>query len=54
MAFCSLSVSCTLFFQLLPWPLAMPTSTTPWHCPPGEEPNLVSSPYPTALSWEDY
>ncbi|XP_047608725.1 tumor necrosis factor receptor superfamily member 19L isoform X2 [Phacochoerus africanus] len=33
-----------LFFQLLPWPLATPTSTPPWQCPPGEEPKLVSSP----------
>lgn len=32
------ALSCLLV--LLPWPLAMPTSTTPWHCPPGEEPNL--------------
>ncbi|XP_059564484.1 tumor necrosis factor receptor superfamily member 19L isoform X1 [Myotis daubentonii] len=30
----------TCFLVLLPWPLAMPTSTTPWQCPPGEEPNL--------------
>lgn len=45
-----LSVPCPLFFQLLPWPLAMPTSTTPWQCPPGEEPNLVSLPCPPALS----
>uniref|UniRef100_A0A452TZK1 Tumor necrosis factor receptor superfamily member 19L n=1 Tax=Ursus maritimus TaxID=29073 RepID=A0A452TZK1_URSMA len=37
---CSLSVSCLLFFQLLPWPLATPISTTPWQCPPGKEPNL--------------
>uniref|UniRef100_A0A8D1UD14 Tumor necrosis factor receptor superfamily member 19L n=1 Tax=Sus scrofa TaxID=9823 RepID=A0A8D1UD14_PIG len=29
-----------LFFQLLPWPLATPTSTPPWQCPPGEEPKL--------------
>ncbi|XP_006181667.1 tumor necrosis factor receptor superfamily member 19L [Camelus ferus] len=30
----------TCFLALLPWPLATPTSTTPWQCPPGEEPNL--------------
>lgn len=47
-----LRVPCLLFFQLLPWPLATPTSTTPWQCPPGEEPSLVSSPCPSALSWE--
>ncbi|XP_045433711.1 tumor necrosis factor receptor superfamily member 19L isoform X2 [Pipistrellus kuhlii] len=29
------------FLMLLPWPLAMPTSTTPWQCPPGEEPELA-------------
>uniref|UniRef100_H0WH39 Tumor necrosis factor receptor superfamily member 19L n=1 Tax=Otolemur garnettii TaxID=30611 RepID=H0WH39_OTOGA len=28
------------FLLLLPWSLATPTSTTPWQCPPGEEPNL--------------
>ncbi|KAB1272997.1 Tumor necrosis factor receptor superfamily member 19L [Camelus dromedarius] len=38
----------TCFLALLPWPLATPTSTTPWQCPPGEEPNLVSSPYSSA------
>nr|XP_055176781.1 tumor necrosis factor receptor superfamily member 19L isoform X4 [Nyctereutes procyonoides] len=27
-------------FVLLPWPLATPISTTPWQCPPGEEPSL--------------
>lgn len=42
--FCSLSVSCLLFFQLLRWPLATPTSRTLWRCPPGEEPSLVSCP----------
>ncbi|XP_057363214.1 tumor necrosis factor receptor superfamily member 19L isoform X3 [Manis pentadactyla] len=31
-------LSCLLV--LLPWPLVTPTSTTPWQCPPGEEPNL--------------
>uniref|UniRef100_A0A8C8ZCF2 Tumor necrosis factor receptor superfamily member 19L n=1 Tax=Prolemur simus TaxID=1328070 RepID=A0A8C8ZCF2_PROSS len=31
-------LSCLLV--LLPWSLATPTSTTPWQCPPGEEPNL--------------
>lgn len=31
-------LSCLLV--LLPWPLATPTSVTPWQCPPGEEPNL--------------
>lgn len=30
------------FFQLLPWPLATPTPITPWLCPPGKEPDLVS------------
>ncbi|XP_076969753.1 tumor necrosis factor receptor superfamily member 19L [Tamandua tetradactyla] len=25
---------------LFPWPPAAPTSTTPWQCPPGEEPSL--------------
>ncbi|XP_071077558.1 tumor necrosis factor receptor superfamily member 19L isoform X4 [Desmodus rotundus] len=28
------------FLVLLPWPLATPTSTAPWQCPPGEEPDL--------------
>ncbi|XP_035884725.1 tumor necrosis factor receptor superfamily member 19L isoform X2 [Phyllostomus discolor] len=28
------------FLVLLPWPLATPTSTPPWQCPPGEEPDL--------------
>ncbi|XP_077618373.1 tumor necrosis factor receptor superfamily member 19L isoform X2 [Crocuta crocuta] len=32
------SLSC--LFVLLPWPLATPTSTTLWRCPPGEEPSL--------------
>nr|XP_025866303.1 tumor necrosis factor receptor superfamily member 19L isoform X1 [Vulpes vulpes] len=27
-------------FVLLSWPLATPISTTPWQCPPGEEPSL--------------
>ncbi|KAM5316562.1 tumor necrosis factor receptor superfamily member 19L isoform 2-T2 [Glossophaga mutica] len=28
------------FLVLLPWPLATPTSTARWQCPPGEEPDL--------------
>ncbi|XP_064144746.1 tumor necrosis factor receptor superfamily member 19L isoform X3 [Loxodonta africana] len=32
------SLSCLLV--LLPWPPATPASTTPWQCPPGEEPSL--------------
>ena len=43
-----LSVSCPLFFQLLPWPLAIAASTALRPCPPGEEPNLVSPPCPSA------
>ncbi|XP_016016953.2 tumor necrosis factor receptor superfamily member 19L isoform X2 [Rousettus aegyptiacus] len=31
------ALSCLLL--LLPWPLATPTTTTPWQCPPGEEPS---------------
>ncbi|XP_006885795.1 PREDICTED: tumor necrosis factor receptor superfamily member 19L [Elephantulus edwardii] len=31
-------LSCLL--MLLPWPPVIPTSTTPWQCPPGEEPSL--------------
>ncbi|XP_048644049.1 tumor necrosis factor receptor superfamily member 19L isoform X6 [Marmota marmota marmota] len=31
-------LSCLLV--LLPWPLATATPTTPWQCPPGEEPDL--------------
>ncbi|XP_008262519.1 tumor necrosis factor receptor superfamily member 19L [Oryctolagus cuniculus] len=31
-------LSCLIL--LLPWPLATPASTTPWQCPPGEEPGL--------------
>ncbi|XP_039703916.1 tumor necrosis factor receptor superfamily member 19L [Pteropus medius] len=31
------ALSCLLL--LLPWPLTTPTTTTPWQCPPGEEPN---------------
>ncbi|XP_062949867.1 tumor necrosis factor receptor superfamily member 19L isoform X2 [Cynocephalus volans] len=31
-------LSCLLV--LLLWPLATPTSMSPWQCPPGEEPNL--------------
>ncbi|XP_074191889.1 tumor necrosis factor receptor superfamily member 19L isoform X2 [Rhinolophus sinicus] len=32
------ALSCLLV--VLPWPLAAPKSTTPWQCPPGEEPSL--------------
>ncbi|XP_075404773.1 tumor necrosis factor receptor superfamily member 19L [Tenrec ecaudatus] len=28
------------FLMLLPWPPAIPASTPPWQCPPGEEPSL--------------
>ncbi|KAI4581254.1 hypothetical protein MJG53_020842, partial [Ovis ammon polii x Ovis aries] len=33
---------------MLPWPLATATSTAPRQCPPGQEPNVVSSPCPSA------
>ena len=44
----ALSVSCPVPFQLLPWPLATAASTAPRQCPPGQEPNVVSSPCPSA------
>lgn len=47
-----LSAPCPLSFQLLPWPLATPTPTAPWQCPPGEEPDLVSSPCPPGKARE--
>lgn len=44
----ALGVSCPMPFWLLPWPLATATIDSPRQCPPGQEPNVVSSPCPSA------